>query len=72
MLGPLGQIHSDHHPDLGQALKQAEFIVRVPSSFKEVTLSYTPDSLKEIKGEQVFYLTRKEFLPDKDMEVWWK
>ena len=56
----------------GQALKQAEFIVRVPSSFKEVTLSYTPDSLKEIKGEQVFYLTRKEFLPDKDMEVWWK
>ena len=56
----------------GKALKQAEFIVRVPSSFKEVTLSYSPDSLKEIKGEQVFYLTRKEFLPEKDMEVWWK
>ena len=56
----------------GQALKQAEFIVRVPSSFKEVTLSYTPDSLKEIKGEQVFYLTRKDFLPEKDLEVRWK
>ena len=56
----------------GKALKQAEFIVRVPSSFKEVTLSYTPDSLKGIKGEQVFYLTRKEFLPEKDLEVRWK
>jgi hypothetical protein len=56
----------------GQALKQAEFIVRVPSSFKEVTLSYSPDSLKEIKGEQVFYLTRKDFLPEKDLEVRWK
>ena len=56
----------------GKALKQAEFIVRVPWSFKEVTLSYTPDSLKEIKGEQVFYLTRMDFLPDKDMEVRWK
>jgi len=56
----------------GQALKQAEFIVRVPASFKEVTLSYSPDSLKEIKGEQVFYLTKKDFLPEKDFEIRWK
>jgi len=56
----------------GQALKQAEFIVRVPSSFKEVTLSYSPDSVKGIKGEQVFYLTKKDFLPEKDLEVRWK
>lgn len=56
----------------GQALKQAEFVVRVPSSFKEVTLSYSPDSLKETKGGQFFYLTKKNFLPDKDLEVRWK
>jgi len=56
----------------GQALKQVEFIVRVPASFKEVTLSYSPDSLKEIKGERVFYLTKMDFLPEKDLEVRWK
>lgn len=56
----------------GKALKQAEFIVRVPSSFKEVTLSYSPDSLKVINGEQVFYLTKKDFLPEKDLEIRWK
>ncbi len=56
----------------GRGLRQAEFTVRVPGAFKEVALSYSPDSLKELNGEQVFYLTKKDFLPDKDLMVQWK
>lgn len=56
----------------GKPLVRAEFVIILPAYFKKVDISYPPDSLKQINGEIKFFITKDNFMPEKDLEVFWE
>jgi hypothetical protein len=52
----------------GQALKWADFSLKVGKSVQIDSLSILPDSLKD----NVYYWTRRDFFPEENFKVWLK
>jgi hypothetical protein len=50
----------------------ARFRVTVPTGFKDVSLSFKPDSIKQSDSTTAYFFTRKRFYPDKDVTVTWR
>jgi hypothetical protein len=50
----------------------ARFRVTVPASFKDVALTYRPDSVVTSDSTMSYFFARKRFYPDKDVTVTWK
>jgi len=50
----------------------AQFRVTVPASFKDVKLTYKPDSFAKSDSAVTYYFTRKKFYPDRDVTVTWR
>ena len=55
-----------------RAIDLARFRVTVPASFKDVTLTFKPDSVAESDSTVSYFFTRKRFFPDKDVTVTWR
>ncbi|MEO0276239.1 MAG: hypothetical protein ABIM60_05635 [candidate division WOR-3 bacterium] len=56
----------------GKPLESAYFEIKVPLFFKDVKISYKPDSVKIKKNFKFFYIHRKNFLPKDDLFIDWK
>ncbi|MBS4015639.1 MAG: DUF4424 family protein [Candidatus Latescibacteria bacterium] len=52
-------------------LKQARFIVDMPSEFSKAVFSYEPDSVRLTENRRRYYINEKNFMPDKDLIVNW-
>jgi hypothetical protein len=50
----------------------AQFRVTVPAGFKDVSLTFKPDSVKKSDSTVTYFLARKKFYPDKDVTVTWR
>jgi hypothetical protein len=50
----------------------ARFRVTVPAGFKDVSLTFKPDSIVRSDGAVSYFFTRKRFYPDKDVTVTWR
>jgi hypothetical protein len=50
----------------------ASFRVTVPAGFKDVELTFKPDSTRKSDSTVSYFFTRKRFFPDKDVTVTWK
>jgi len=50
----------------------AQFRVTVPAGFKDVTLTFKPDSVVKSDSVVSWYFTRKRFFPDRDVTVAWR
>jgi hypothetical protein len=55
-----------------RAIDLARFRVTVPASFKDVTLTFKPDSVAKSDSVVSYFFTRKRFYPDKDVTVTWR
>ncbi|MFH1501529.1 MAG: DUF4424 family protein [Candidatus Eisenbacteria bacterium] len=56
----------------GEPIELAEFEFRVPASLQEVELSFEPDAVED-RGDTVVYLFRQtDFMPERDLEIWWR
>lgn len=49
----------------------AQFRVTVPAGFKDVKLTFKPDSVVQSDSTVSYFFTRKKFYPDKDVVVTW-
>jgi len=50
----------------------ANFIIEAPVEFKEMNISIRPGSVK-IKGDkQLYYITRRNFVPESDLKISWQ
>lgn len=43
-----------------------------PKNFKLTQLSYKPDSLNQQDQRQYYYITKKNFMPQKDLFITWQ
>ena len=50
----------------------AQFRVTAPTGFKDVGLTFKPDSVKKSGSAVSYFFTRKKFFPDKDVTVTWR
>lgn len=50
----------------------AQFRITVPVSFKDVALTYKPDSTARSDSTVSYFFTRRKFYPDKDITVTWR
>lgn len=50
----------------------ARFRVTVPAGFKDVKLTFQPDSVIRSDSLVTYFFTRKRFFPDKDLTVTWR
>lgn len=50
----------------------AQFRVTVPASFKDVELTFKPDSVVKSDSTVSYFFTFKKFFPDKDVTVTWR
>ncbi|MCX7784619.1 MAG: hypothetical protein N2201_00065 [candidate division WOR-3 bacterium] len=53
-------------------LEQANFIIDVAENLKDVQFSYLPDSVIHQNNRRYYYLSKKNFMPKKDLTVKWK
>jgi hypothetical protein len=50
----------------------ARFRVTVPASFRDVELTFKPDSVVKSGSAVTYHFTRKRFFPDRDVTVTWR
>lgn len=50
----------------------AQFRVTVPAGFKDVALTYKPDSIARTDSTISYFFARKRFYPDRDVTVTWR
>jgi len=50
----------------------AQFCVTVPAGFKDVNLTFKPDSVRKSDSTVSYFFARKKFYPDKDVTVTWR
>ncbi len=50
----------------------AQFRVTVPASFKDVKLTYKPDSVAKTDSTTSYFFARERFYPNKDVIVTWR
>jgi hypothetical protein len=50
----------------------ARFHVTVPESFKDMSLTFKPDSVRKSGRSVSYFFTRRKFFPDKDVTVTWR
>jgi hypothetical protein len=50
----------------------AQFRVTVPASFRDVSLTFKPDSVTKSDSTVTCFFTRRKFYPDKDVTVTWR
>lgn len=55
-----------------EPIKEARFIISIPEEFREVSISYQPDSIKKKEGRVFWYITEHELFPEKDIDISWK
>jgi len=55
-----------------RAIDLARFRVTVPAGFKDVKLTFKPDSVARSDSTVTYFFTRKRFYPDKDVTVTWR
>ncbi len=53
-------------------IKEAKFIISLPEEFRLTQLSYKPDSLNQQDRRQYYYITKKNFMPQKDLIITWQ
>ncbi|MBC8182200.1 hypothetical protein H8E88_13900 [candidate division KSB1 bacterium] len=56
----------------GRAIQKADFIITTPLDWKNVNISLKPDKEKMIKDKKVIYITKNDFLPNKDLIIKWQ
>ena len=55
-----------------KGLKQASYIIIIPRELKDVQFSYLPDKSK-IKKEKVhYYINKKNFMPEQNLNIHWR
>jgi hypothetical protein len=52
-------------------LKRSDFQINIPKSFKDVKLSYKADSLSIYKNYKQYHITKKNFMPEKNLIIKW-
>jgi len=52
-------------------LKQAKFIIDVLENFTNLQLSYKPDSIIRRNNRVLYYIAKKNFMPNKDLIINW-
>lgn len=55
----------------GKPIKRADFIVILPKDFKKVKFSYSPDSMSEEGKKRYYFITKQDFMADRDLWVRW-
>jgi hypothetical protein len=53
-------------------IEHAYFVIKVPDWFKNLSISFKPDSFRLKNGYIYCYITRRKFFPDKDLIVEWE
>ena len=48
------------------------FIIEAPLEFKELNISIEPDSVRTEENKQIYYITRRYFLPKEDLKISWQ
>ncbi|MEW6684707.1 MAG: hypothetical protein AB1393_00690 [Candidatus Edwardsbacteria bacterium] len=56
----------------GKPLKEAQFIIEIPTKFKEISISYLPDRVVRKKRISFYYIRRDNFMPDRDLIIRWE
>ena len=54
-----------------EKIDKAMFIIETPLDFKELNLSIKPDSVKIEENKQVYYITKRYFLPKSNLNITW-
>ena len=54
-----------------EKIDKAMFTIETPLDFKELNLSIKPDSVKIEENKQVYYITKRYFLPKGDLKITW-
>jgi hypothetical protein len=55
----------------GTPIRQAEFVIRYPVTFRNVKISFPSDSLRQAGGQMVYQFARAPFAPDRDVVITW-
>lgn len=53
-------------------LEDAFFKIEITNYFKNLKISYKPDSSKTFKNKKIFYIHKVNFFPEKDLVIEWK
>lgn len=52
-------------------IQKADFIITLPKDFPSINLSYPPDSIRERNNKKYYFITKKNFMPEKDILIHW-
>lgn len=55
-----------------EPIREARFIIDLPESFSGIYFSYKPDSLIRTTNRVFYYLSKKNFMPKKDLIIIWQ
>jgi len=51
----------------GKPLERAQFKLITPVGLKIISISYKPDSIKQLNNKMFYYWNKKDFMPDRNM-----
>ena len=52
-------------------LRRAEFVIKAPLDWQGLTISYSPDRRVTKGGFVYYYITKTDFMPDRDLVIRW-
>jgi len=56
----------------GKPFEEVNYRFFLPKEIKLDSLSYFPDSLKTVGNKHIFYYHKENFMPDRNMKVWFR
>jgi hypothetical protein len=54
-----------------EPIREARFIINLPEEFKQVSITYQPDSVEKKSRRIFYYINEFNLFPRKDIDILW-